>query len=210
MLHCRKILTFRDATVQKADRITNATLQEDTFRDATVQKADRITNANLWGRRQMQQHFSNIFYYYFIPTTCFSAICSQYGEFNPIESLERVCSQVDRQTSPSLRLLCDDRLWWRWGRRRIPYCCKPLRSNAELIERLSPANRDANPEAEGSTALKTFTRHGRMGRLEMHSVWNNKVIKVIKKLNSVAWVRERTIPTERPPLVGEVSANFCW
>jgi hypothetical protein len=28
------------------------------------------------------------------------------------------------------------------------------------------------------------------------------------KLNSVASVRERTIPTERPPLVGEVSANF--
>jgi hypothetical protein len=26
--------------------------------------------------------------------------------------------------------------------------------------------------------------------------------------NSVAWVRERTIPIERPPLVGEVSANF--
>jgi hypothetical protein len=25
----------------------------------------------------------------------------------------------------------------------------------------------------------------------------------------VGWVRERTIPTERPPLVGEVSANFC-
>jgi hypothetical protein len=25
----------------------------------------------------------------------------------------------------------------------------------------------------------------------------------------VALVRERTIPTERPPLVGEVSANFC-
>jgi hypothetical protein len=28
------------------------------------------------------------------------------------------------------------------------------------------------------------------------------------KLNSVAWVRERTILTERPPLVGEVSANY--
>jgi hypothetical protein len=28
------------------------------------------------------------------------------------------------------------------------------------------------------------------------------------KTNSVALVRERTIPTERPPLVGEVSANF--
>jgi len=29
------------------------------------------------------------------------------------------------------------------------------------------------------------------------------------KLNSVALVRMRTIPTERPPPVGEVSANFC-
>jgi hypothetical protein len=28
-------------------------------------------------------------------------------------------------------------------------------------------------------------------------------------INSVALVRERTIPTERPPSVGEVSANFC-
>ena len=27
--------------------------------------------------------------------------------------------------------------------------------------------------------------------------------------NSVALVRKRTIPTERPPPVGEVSANFC-
>jgi hypothetical protein len=30
----------------------------------------------------------------------------------------------------------------------------------------------------------------------------------LKKLNSVALVSERTIPTERPPLVDEVSANF--
>jgi hypothetical protein len=29
-----------------------------------------------------------------------------------------------------------------------------------------------------------------------------------KTINSVALVRKRTIPTERPPLVGEVSANF--
>jgi hypothetical protein len=34
------------------------------------------------------------------------------------------------------------------------------------------------------------------------------IVKEIK-LNSVALVRERTIPTERPPPVGEVSANFC-
>ena len=30
-----------------------------------------------------------------------------------------------------------------------------------------------------------------------------------EKKNSVALVRERTIPTERPPPVGEFSANFC-
>jgi hypothetical protein len=29
------------------------------------------------------------------------------------------------------------------------------------------------------------------------------------KTNSVAWVRERTVQTDRPPLVGELSANFC-
>jgi hypothetical protein len=30
----------------------------------------------------------------------------------------------------------------------------------------------------------------------------------IKKKNSVDLVRQRTIPIERPPLVGEISANF--
>jgi hypothetical protein len=30
-----------------------------------------------------------------------------------------------------------------------------------------------------------------------------------KKINSMVWVSERTIPTERPPLVGEVIANLC-
>jgi hypothetical protein len=37
-----------------------------------------------------------------------------------------------------------------------------------------------------------------------HDLWQ----KYIKKLNSVALVRKRTIPTERPPLVGEVSAKI--
>jgi hypothetical protein len=32
--------------------------------------------------------------------------------------------------------------------------------------------------------------------------------KVIKLINSVAWLHERTIPPERLPLVGEVSASF--
>jgi hypothetical protein len=37
----------------------------------------------------------------------------------------------------------------------------------------------------------------------------NLVFNAIDKTNSVALVRERTISTERPPLVNEVSANFC-
>jgi len=45
-------------------------------------------------------------------------------------------------------------------------------------------------------------------------LWNKlhseeKKTESILKLNSVALVRTRTIPTERPPQVGEVSANFC-
>jgi hypothetical protein len=35
------------------------------------------------------------------------------------------------------------------------------------------------------------------------------IVHKTKKLNSVALVRKRTIPTERPPLFGEVSANLC-
>jgi hypothetical protein len=34
-------------------------------------------------------------------------------------------------------------------------------------------------------------------------------LKLKTKLNSMVWVRERTIPTELPPLVGEVIANLC-
>jgi sugar diacid utilization regulator len=41
----------------------------------------------------------------------------------------------------------------------------------------------------------------------------NKIISRInvklQKKNSAALVRKRTIPTERPPPVGEVTANFC-
>jgi hypothetical protein len=36
----------------------------------------------------------------------------------------------------------------------------------------------------------------------------NKYIQQTNKTNSGTLVRQRTIPTERPPLVGEVSANF--
>jgi hypothetical protein len=36
-----------------------------------------------------------------------------------------------------------------------------------------------------------------------------KIIVVSHKLNSLALVRERTIKTERPPLVAEIIASFC-
>jgi hypothetical protein len=35
------------------------------------------------------------------------------------------------------------------------------------------------------------------------------VIRNLNKTNSMALVRERTTPTERPPLVSVFSANFC-
>jgi hypothetical protein len=38
---------------------------------------------------------------------------------------------------------------------------------------------------------------------------NYSILIINNNNNSVALVRDRTIPTERPPLVGEVSANFC-
>jgi hypothetical protein len=43
----------------------------------------------------------------------------------------------------------------------------------------------------------------------MSQPFRGLIKKLKKKLNSMVWVRERTIPTERPPLVGEVIANFC-
>jgi hypothetical protein len=51
-----------------------------------------------------------------------------------------------------------------------------------------------------------------MYRVRQWQTWNIPVVITERtkktKLNSMVWVRERTIPTERPPLVGEVIANF--
>jgi hypothetical protein len=47
------------------------------------------------------------------------------------------------------------------------------------------------------------------------SHWSSFIVQLLcrifylEKKNSVALVRERTIPTERSPLVGEDSVNFC-
>jgi hypothetical protein len=50
----------------------------------------------------------------------------------------------------------------------------------------------------------------------LYSTWKSSVsnykdrgVTVLEtRRNSVSLARERTIPTERPPLVGEISANF--
>jgi hypothetical protein len=41
----------------------------------------------------------------------------------------------------------------------------------------------------------------------MYIKYTDPLTYTVVTLNSMVWVRERTIPTERPPLVGEVSAN---
>jgi hypothetical protein len=46
-------------------------------------------------------------------------------------------------------------------------------------------------------------------QLVSHSTPDHRLSQTNKQTNSVALVRKRTIPTERPPPVGEVSANFC-
>ena len=46
------------------------------------------------------------------------------------------------------------------------------------------------------------------GFVNVKCICSPKFAQVHEK-NFVALVRERTIPTERPPPVGEVSANFC-
>jgi hypothetical protein len=49
-------------------------------------------------------------------------------------------------------------------------------------------------------------RHGGFWEVK-HGILSSNVGSI---LNSVAWVSERTIQTERPQIVNEVTATFCW
>jgi hypothetical protein len=51
------------------------------------------------------------------------------------------------------------------------------------------------------------SRRSAESRLEKLKIITNEFKEELKALNSVGLVSERTIPTERPPLVGEVSAD---
>jgi hypothetical protein len=64
---------------------------------------------------------------------------------------------------------------------------------------------------DDGTVVRMWYRRGAMesGEMVRRCVHDIIIIIIIIKLNSVALVCERTIPTERPPLLGKVSDNFC-
>jgi hypothetical protein len=57
-----------------------------------------------------------------------------------------------------------------------------------------------NFKDRGLLAGEIFSRNENISKCNYLTVHNN---------NFMALVRKRTIPTERPPLVDEVAANFC-
>jgi hypothetical protein len=64
----------------------------------------------------------------------------------------------------------------------------------------------------GITNKKTvWVLYKNVGHIKDQIIWMHTLehTKLTKKTNSMVWVRERTIPAERPPLVGEVGANSC-
>ena len=72
-----------------------------------------------------------------------------------------------------------------------------------------PQNLQTGSGAHSASYL-TDTGYSFRGNKTTGSVKSTAHLHLLKlKLNSVALVRERTIPTERPPPVDEVSANFC-
>jgi hypothetical protein len=75
-----------------------------------------------------------------------------------------------------------------------------------------------NGRGEGrrfDVCLRKMRVEGKRGKMVVDEIIKNyrisgeRYICLHNNSNSVALVRERTLLTERPPLVGEVSANFC-
>jgi len=77
------------------------------------------------------------------------------------------------------------------------------------LERLggNAFSKDQEPDIEAAF-LKFAVVTKELSALMKTLVSTSLLLSQIGKKNSVALVRERTIPTERPPPVGEVSANF--
>jgi hypothetical protein len=77
-----------------------------------------------------------------------------------------------------------------------------VRKLSSLLEgHMLPLKRRVHSGLYDVTIHKTFRTHWR------ENMKSNMSALVI--VNSLALARKRTIPTERPPLVGEVIVNFC-
>jgi hypothetical protein len=74
-----------------------------------------------------------------------------------------------------------------------------LKYQEMFVFKIVPIDR-CSPNLEFATRASYFYEN-EVARMAMYSTLK------LKK-NFMVWVRERTIPTERPPLVGEVIANF--
>ena len=87
---------------------------------------------------------------------------------------------------------------------------KPAHLGCKFLSDVSVVNSPIVVELLVITALFCFVLPAGSTTQNKAVITNNdRTIYYRLKLNSVALVRERTIPTERPPPVGEVSANFC-
>jgi hypothetical protein len=105
---------------------------------------------------------------------------------------------------PSSRLLFKIRRFGDWilypsscGACSVGSMDKPILSLRTLLSRLN-----LKTETESNIRNVVF-------QLKDRTMVNLKKCANKKKLNSMVWVRERTIPTERPLVVCEVIANFA-
>jgi hypothetical protein len=107
---------------------------------------------------------------------------------------------------------------------QLPLLCRSVHSWLEesgaVMRQSLPMDRD-NASLRGSSTCQAtgVAEHRRIGLTSLEGCHkptgfqsrNSKLVKTVYTqyyYNSVAWVCERTIPTERPRLVGEPSANY--
>jgi hypothetical protein len=86
------------------------------------------------------------------------------------------------------------------GAQRFSHFSQYLQEHVWIVHRLrqyrhSPLFYSSNPP---SVVISSIVK-----------IMRKKMLQTNKQTNSMVWVRDWTIPTERPPLLGEVVANFC-
>jgi hypothetical protein len=102
---------------------------------------------------------------------------------------------VERSVRLRVRLWVNEWVVW-WVRGTVVCCC---REKLVAVAGDSSGSQKKGNVRRWKPLPEGWWSHSRLRNLKI-LLYNN---------NSVALVRERTIPTERPSPVGEVSANFC-